>query len=1401
MKATTNNTTINTLLSLLFILISIQIHAKKDNLTRLRITPIKDLPSSEINDICQDSFGFTYFATLDGLYRYDGVNMKSYLFDPNSQNSISTNMILNIVEDKNGYLWLGTYGRGVCRLNPKRDSITNFKISTLTNLGPETDNSETIFVDKDNNVIVGNRMGVYQLKLDKNSNLIKTTTLYSQPENTYTLNRNNNIKEIYQSKNGDMWYGYSDSLYHIHYNNKGDKEIRRYRIDKIQSITEDDSGLYTGGESIMHIPYNKELNIYSKDAITIYDKKATYISKINNHLLIGSREGVYCISQNNNKEWKLDYNINKENAPFNLKSDVVSCVYPVTDSQIWVSTRGGGAYLIMPKSKMFKNVSESFSDNNLELTRSIFQDSQNQLWIGTEQNGLIYYGDQTQPLYKDYKKIDIGTTYENRAYSIEETIHNNKNIIWIGTTSPVSLVRVNAKTKEKIPQKNSIYPELGNVFAIKKSDNNTLWIGTYNNGLWRLTINNNGNILGYHQFNTLNSNISSNIIRNISLDSKNNLWIGTDMGINRIKSSQLHDSIIHFNHNIDKQGKFNTSDYYILQITESSTGNILISTMGNGFIIYDPIRDSIKQITKKENLANNSVKTIVEDKNTGKLWISTNMGLASYNPKTDSLINYRDANLLNTLEFSEYCGLMSYNGNIIFGSNIGLTLFKPEEIYKDHSKPKSYLRNLYINDQKIDVGESYNGNTVMHTAPEYVKDISLCYDNRNISFEFSGIHYISSNLIQFSYYLEGFDKDWSTPNSSLRRATYTNLKEGDYIFRLRTANSDEIWSDDELSINLHIAPPFYRSILAYIIYAILIAVIILVIIYVQRTIYLKKVEVTKLSLEKEKNEEITQSRLRFFTNISHEFRTPLTLISISLESIDKRAHERGSANDIEDSNIIHCNTNILRNLIDEQIEFRKIENGKIIYKPKLLEVNRYIEQFYNHFKPLAKNKNINLSYSQYKDEIFANIDNRQMQKVMFNLVSNSFRHTTINSNITLSVSVIDSKINIKICDNGNGIAAENMPFIFDRYYQARNNNLGQEEGSGIGLALCREIMILHGGNIKIESKEGEGTTATLILDILPKGETINSEYTLDKKYAARYEWINNKFENNTIVENINNQAHTSLNLIDLELGEDDSIQVQLPKLLIVDDNITLLNKLNEVFKESYTVYVAKDGLDGLELAKTQWPDIILLDLMMPNMNGIEMCKALKNSKETSHIPIIIMTANGSEENQLDSYKIAKADAYIEKPFNIKVLSTQISNILENRQLGIDKFQKSIIVNIEELDTTASDKKFLQDIINIMKQNMENSELTIENIANDYGISRVYLNRKIKALTNLTSNQLLRDLRLKKAAILLKERKLNVNEVAWKVGYNDLRTFRTRFKEVFGTTPSSYANTNSNSTNR
>ena len=1352
-----------------------------DQLSMYKITLIDNIPQSEINDIHQDSQGFIWLATLDGLYRYDGYDYKYYQSD-HKKNSIGSNMILNICEDSHNNLWLGTYGRGLSKLDTRTNTFTNYSLATLAHQLISGD-IIALEIDKNNNIWIGNHHGIIRVKLDSDFNVSYTQFFPISEENR---KKKNFIATLHEDTQGYIWIGNNNTVERI-VDIKNDKLITEKYFIQCTCLTGDKDGIIVGGKSIYNIPYDSQTHTYQRPVI-ISKESATSILKRKNEIWLGSRQGIKRITQDEKKIWQKTLTLHKDNLPFKFNSNVITCLMNNSSEQIWVGTRGGGAFHISTKRKMFHNHIPSAQGGKLasNLTRSIFEDSKKNLWIGDEEEGVFFL--KSGHKYDDeYHNISVNTNENNRAYTFEETFHSTRNkekksIIWIGTCYPTCLTAVDPETLKTIPLNNKIVANIGFVFTLKKTDENTLWAGTYNEGLWRLLLNNKGEIIDGKQFLTSNSNLSSNIIRSIFQDKKGTLWIGTDAGINKLAPAELHKNTLTFSHDIDPAIHLDLSDYYILEITQSKTNQILFGTMGSGLIVYDPIYKKASIITTKCGLGNNSVKTILEDTETNKLWLSTNRGLSQYNLENGHIINYRKESGLLESEFSEICGVRRKDSTLIFGNRNGFVTFIPKEIKQNMTVPKVFLTKMYINNQLIEVNSEQNKKHILQTSIEYVKEISLKYEERNFSFEFAGLQYDAPQEIQYAYKLEGFDKEWNHIQANQRKVTYTNLPEGDYIFKVKAANGDGIWADHSTELFISIAPPFSRSYTAYILYTLaLICVAYLIYIFLS-ILYKRKKELYTVQLEKQKAEEITQYRFQFFTNISHEFRTPLTLINIPLETLMEKALKQKNEELRKDLSIIKQNTNVLMKLIDQLLDFRKIECGKEVLNTQAIYINDYLKLFYNQFIQLALKQNIDFKFIPTPENLIIEIDDRLFEKVIFNILSNAFKYTPSGQQIIMGTTYENEKVKIYVKDTGNGIALNELPYVFNRYYQGKEDNYLKQEGSGIGLALCKNIIELHHGEIIIDSEQHKGTICSIILN---KSTTIphkndykirNNTDSLISTHAAEPDKNPEQFTEDTA--NTNSQDGRSA-----------------PTILIVEDNDELRKLLYNKLKYEFEIATAKNGQEGLDICIEKSPQLIVTDIKMPIINGIEMCARIKGNEEISHIPVIVLTANNTIQNHLDSFNIGNADAYIEKPFSIDILKSQIYAILKNRELLKEKFRKDSIINPEDIAHTDTDLRFITEIIKIIKKNMSDSELSIEMIAQEYGVSRTYLNRKIKALTGETSNQFLRNIRLKYAAKLILQKKLNINEVAREIGYNDINTFRIRFKEKFGVAPTLYKNVN------
>ncbi len=918
---------------------------------------------------------------------------------------------------------------------------------------------------------------------------------------------------------------------------------------------------------------------------------------------------------------------------------------------------------------------------------------------------------------------------------------------------------------------------IGFVFALERTDKSTIWAGTYNNGLWRLKIDTQGQIVKADNFvaTRKGSTVMSNIVRYLYKDRSGDLWIATDLGVNRIKASELGDESPTFLTTLADDSSKDLNGHYVLQVIDGSDGRMYFGTMGNGLAIYQKDKDSLVFITEKDGLANNTVKTIIQESEDDVVWLSTNKGLSRYKTKEHSVINYTRENGLQENEFAEICGLVRKDGHMVFGNRIGIVVFDPNCINISTTTPKLYFTELYVNNARVEVGDSLQ--EILKQSIAYTDRISLKYEQRNFTLCFTGINNISPFGNKFEYKLEGLDDKWQTLSVGIdRMIQFTNVPIGEYVLRVRATNSDGIESKEQLALNIEVEPPMYRSNLAYIIYMILIGVILYILSSISKLLIARRQEVALAHIEQNKTEELMKYKLEYYINISHDFRTPLTLINIPLESSMARAEVDNDKVLLKDLTVVKQNVDVLMTLINQLLDFRKIEIGKQNVNLEQVDAKVYHQAYFDLFKPLASKMSIDYTYTTISDNLVINIDERLFEKVIINLLSNSFKYTPPGGRVELIIDKDESRgvLIIKVVDNGVGVKKENLPFLFDRFYQEESPSVYKKyRGSGIGLSLCKSIVELHKGSLDVESQLGEGFVAIVTLPLIKGESPTKSQYFVGVD---------------------NEMLEEMISPFQKEKNEKDASYVMhkgLPTLLIVEDNAELRHQLYEKLREEYNVFTAENGQIGFDKCKEIHPHLVLSDIRMPLMDGIEMCRLIKADDEICHTPLLVFTANSTVKAQIDSFTIAGAEGYLDKPFSIEVLKGNIKTILNNRALLQAKFRKQSIIAPEIIAQTQSDLKYLSEIIEIVKRNMSNSELSIEVIANEYGVSRTYLNRKIKAITGETCSQFVRNIRLKYAAKLIMQKQLNVSEVAWEVGYNDINTFRSRFKDMYGVLPSNY----------
>ncbi|UXX79143.1 response regulator [Reichenbachiella carrageenanivorans] len=1340
--------------------------------SNLSIQKVEGIPQSDIRNVFKDSKGFVWLATLDGLFRFDGYTCKNYRIsqDPNS---ISSNMIGKIGEDHLGNIWVTTFGKGLCKLNPVTEEFTSYRIENSSPFKLRTNDISAFLLDG-TTLWVGNWKELIRVKLDSTmSEIVSQDHISLHKFNPLVSNLN--VQTIFKDREGKIWLGLNVNLIRIN-NPTSDLNHLSYtkKSGNVSVFQYCDSILVAAGEFVSEVQTDKP---YEITLLPISYTSAYAMQYDNGIMWLGNRTGVYAFKKQEDSYQQISHFT--PSTADGLSSFPVS--HLCTDgTSVWVGTIGGGVYLVSPNDQYFKyykktNESRSLKDDHI---KAIFEDSKQDLWVGTEQGGLNFLKGEDKYNYAEgFGQISMENYPReyNRVYAIAEQFTPRSKIrerlIWLGTSFPTFLVALDPSTMELLPQSDHM-KGFRFVFAIEVQNDSTLWAGTYGAGIWRLKTDEDGAIIQSQQFQPESDDphsISSTIIRSILYDRAGNLWIGTDKGLNYVAQEELNNDVPTFH--VFREGKTEGSliNEYILKLFQASNGKVWMGSMGGGLIGVDQMigKDSIlfNTITVKDGLPNNSIKSIEEDQE-GNLWLSSNQGLSRYNPVTQDIVNYDKSDGLQGSDFEELASSRRQNGELLFGGINGLNTFYPAQIRKDTIKPKLYFSELSILNEVVQPRVKYQNNVILKNSIEHTDLIVLTHEQNSFSVAFAGLHFNSPQKVKYQYILEGFDKTWTRANVDHRIAKYTNVPAGTYTLKVTASNSDNVETDEPIRLAIRIKPHPLLSPLAFMIYAVLFVLMIYLLYRIYKNIAHRKKEVLISEIEKRNAEEATQSKLRFFTNISHEFRTPLTLISIPLEKLLKGG-KLTEGSEKKNLNIIKHNSDLMLRLVNQILDFRKLEQDKMQLSLQSLDIVAFIKDILQTFEPLAEQKQIDLDFQHNREAIYLSFDPDCVEKIVYNLLSNAIKFTPKDGKVSLEVNQEKERILIQVSDTGIGIKDSDKPYLFQRYFHRVQQDKIMNSGTGIGLSLIKGLVELHKGDIEVQSQEGVGTRFNIHLPMTGDGKASNFVAMERQEDVASMPVIESEIKPV------------------LDRGEEHRYT-----LLIVEDNQELREIIVSIFNEKHEVLEAEDGKIGYDQCLKHNPDLVISDIMMPNVDGIQLLSMIKDDEKISHIPIMLLTAKSTIENQIEGFA-AGADAYVSKPFNADVLYSNALAIIHNRERLRGTYVKEIEINPMLLSNSPTDVSFIEKILTLIEENLSDADFNVDKMAEAYGLSRNHLNRKIKALTGETTINFLRDIRLKHAAELLTKGKYNVSEVTWKVGYTDLGAFRKRFKDRFGVSPSDY----------
>lgn len=1337
-----------------------------------------------ISSIIQDKNGFIWIGTNGaGLYRYDGINYFGYGYNQKKTGSVNSNVIYCVFVDSYNNLWVGT-DDGLCLYNRDLDNFTKINIQDAITKGYEEPITiKTINQDKEGNLILGSYgFGIFKLNLKTfQANLVQSPLLKKS---------NLLIKCSAKNKQGIIYIGTSYGLLEIDLNGKikqvyKDKFKREPLTEDIESLVIDRFGyIWLGTVENGLIKIKPETDNYQFEKYDITKNKILSIVQSNlDYIVCGTEnDGLIVV---NYKGQVIEKYLHSKNNNFSLKSNSVWSLYEDKENRLWLGyfNKGLGVF-DKPNNKFNAIESLANNDNSLQTSfiTSVIKNKKGNLLVSNEGGGLdiynlhnknfIHVNKNNQNYYSGLDAIDIQTIFID-----------SKQNIWIGSWDRGVYFLKNGSTRFVNYNTTNSGLKSNRIFSLAEDSQGRIWIGTFIKGLHYYD-NATNKFVHCESRPFVENSLDIAFIRKVFVDSDNVLWVGTILGLYQVnlesnsnfKVTKMRDAMFK---NIPKYNSIQT----ILSIYESNDKKIWIGTDGEGLFSYNKKNNQFSNYNNFPGFKEKSVRAIISDNN-GSLWISGGSGLTKLDFKNKISTNFTKDDGLIDNDFNNNAVFKDANGELYFGGYEGVNYFNPNEIKKTEKAPRLYFSDFKLFNRSVKPNEDASP---LEKVISQTKEIILNYKQSVFTIEYVGINFNYSNKNKYAYYLQGFEKEWNYVGNN-RTATYTNLEPGNYIFKVKSANADGTWSDVSLELKIKILPPWWRTFWAYLVY---ISILVFLIRYINK-IYQNRFKAKQaILLEQEKSiqlEKLNNKKLQFFTNISHEFRTPLTLIINPLEDILK--NKKLSPELHNKLKIAHKSSDRLSRLINELMDFNKLQFNKIFLQIKKIEVISFTKDIISYFEEEAAARNITINFDSSTPKLEDWLDPKMLEKILFNIISNAFKFTPDNGIITIAVTKLDIEnslliegnkmpsFSITIKDTGSGIRKKDLNKIFDRFYQVNNLTKNYYGSTGIGLEVVKEFVELLKGKIDVESELEEGTKFTVTF---PLGKSFYKENEIVKE-----DFKAEKNKNKVVV----------LKTEEIQADEDvfadettKTLEAEVTKaytVLIVEDNTELRNYLKQELSKTYKVLVAENGQKGYEIAVQKLPDLIITDVIMPVMDGLQLCKNIKGDLKTSHIPLLMLSAKAMVKDRLEGID-SGADIYLSKPFELDILKSSLAQLITSRQIIFKKFYTGI-TKLGKDKTTSLDNEFIQKTLHFINENISDPQLSVELLSAKIFLSRSQLYRKIKTLTGVSVNEFIRNVRLEKAKQLIEQGNNNINEITYKVGFTSPSYFTKCYKSKYGHLP-------------
>lgn len=1301
----------------------------------------QELPHQQVEALLQDASGNIWIGTRNGLACYNGYSIRNYYHEEGNPNSIKHNFIHKLFQDRSNNIWIMSE-TGLCRYNPETDSFKSYD-SIKERI------SSVVQMQSGKILCGGSQLYVYDPQQDR-------FDAYPSLDNSYILSMAVDARDNLIIVTNATIYSYDPTLTNIGYPYSDIANEFLTGADGIAPLFYDSKGrMWIGrnGHGVMCV--NKDGSTETYEPTDISNGIVRCISEnLHGDIWLGTEKGITVILANGNIEiirssFDNDSMIS-DNAIYSILCD--------KNDNIWIGSYFGGVDLLQKGSLPFNVIKPGFTAKNIhgKAVRSMVETNEGMFWIATEDGGLNIYDSHNGEFYTFTGIPNIGTNVHS-LYFDKET-----NVMWIGTFRN-GLFKYDINRKNYSHYLTSNGHNLSSVFNIARRKNGSLWVAT-TLGLFKYDEKNDGFI------DACNGSFEYKFIYSLCADKQGNLWVGT---------SAFGLFCIHENGKISNwttDGKSNIKEKFITCIFQDSKGVIWFGTNNNGvqYVENDEIHSLQNGILSEKTC----VCSINEDRN-GLIWISTSHGLYRYDRQKKQMQRFTMQDGLPTNQFNFSSSLQASNGDMFFGTVNGMVRFTPSKMSIPSTPLTVHLFELAIKNMPVTVGTE---NSPLTKILDETDEITLSYDEASsFSLEFGVIMPGKNQNVEYQIWVEGIDKTWHNTGKERRFSGY-KLSPGTYIVHIRANDNSRSWNEcTEKVIVIKVRPPFYRSTLAYIIYLLVLCLLAYIAYRISATRLREKNIARMATMEKEKLEQLDKAKFDFFTSVSHELKTPLSLIVAPLKVLSK---EELSSDGRTNLDIAIKNTKKMEGLINELVTFNKIETDQFpfyVQKGNPLDFTHLVAQT---FQELAKEKSLILSIETENNGEDVWFSPSYVERILNNLLSNAIKFTSEGGTVSVRSAIVTNASDhytylcIKVSDTGIGIAPEERENIFGRYYQTKRGYNVNNSGWGIGLSLVKRLTDVHKGNIELDSELGKGSTFTIMLNVSADAFPKSSYITDDKVIVPISEY--------KLSKSMSELADNSNIVNDNQNGSDGKL-----KILIVDDNSDLLSFLRSYFSNNYHVLTATNGREALEIAGNEQIQLVVSDVMMPEMDGVELCKALKEDMQTSHIPVILLTAKSEPDDVVAGYK-SGAEAYVSKPFEPEILELQIKNII-----SLQKQRQTEIINspdpeVTTTDLSSIDREFIRKINEVIEKNIANSDFSISDITEDMCISRSLLHLKMKSLTAVSTGDYVRKKRLDRSCEILKDTH-SVADAAYKTGFSDPNYFSKVFKKVYGINPSEYIN--------